>query len=149
MSDTSQGGGWWVASDSKWYPPEAHPDYRSHALRQEIPVPEADDGPPVSAAVRDISDRKQAWITIKHAATIVESSHDAIMSKDAHGFVTSWNPGAERLYGYTASEMIGRSIGILIPPGQDDELASILDRIWRGGNIPNSMETVRIRKGLS
>jgi PAS domain S-box-containing protein len=98
------------------------------------------------ADARDITERDWAWITIQHAATIVESSHDAITSKDARGFVTSWNPGAERLYGYTASEVIGRSTEVLIPPGHEDELASILDRVWRGEIIPSSMETIRIRK---
>jgi PAS domain S-box-containing protein len=95
---------------------------------------------------RDIAERHQAWITVQHAATIVESSHDAIISKDLRGFVTSWNPGAERLYGYMASEMIGRSIETLIPPGREDELPSILDRISRGEIIPSSTESIRIRK---
>ncbi|HWE70232.1 MAG TPA: PAS domain S-box protein, partial [Acidimicrobiales bacterium] len=86
-----------------------------------------------------------AGVTLQEAAAIVLSSHDAIISKDRHGIVTSWNPGAERLYGYSATEMIGKSIAILIPPELDDELPRILDRIERGETI-SSLESVRMRK---
>jgi len=65
-------------------------------------------------------------------AAIIESSDDAIVSKDLNGIVTSWNKGAERVFGYTAEEMIGTPIHRLIPPGRPDEEPSILERVRRG-----------------
>src|SRR5215468_3892476 len=76
---------------------------------------------------------------------MVQSADDAIVSKTLQGIVTSWNPGAERLFGYTASEMIGKSISILIPPDQPDEEPNILSRLVRGESIDH-YETKRIRK---
>lgn len=78
-------------------------------------------------------------------AAIVESSDDAIIGKDLDGMVLSWNKGAERLYGYTAEEMTGRPISILIPDGRPDELVTILERIRAGTRITHH-ETVRRTK---
>ncbi len=78
-------------------------------------------------------------------AAIVESSDAAIMSKDLNGLVTSWNKGAERMFGYTAEEMIGQSISKLTPPGRADEMPGILERIKRGEHV-DSYETVRFSK---
>jgi PAS domain S-box-containing protein len=76
---------------------------------------------------------------------IVQNADDAIVSKTLEGIVTSWNPGAEKLFGYTASEMIGKSISRLIPPDQPDEEPNILRRLVRG-EIIDHYETKRIRK---
>jgi PAS domain S-box-containing protein len=81
----------------------------------------------------------------QHLASIVESSDDAIISKDLDGIVTSWNGGAERLFGYTAEEAIGKSVTILIPEDRLNEEPTILERIRRGERI-NHYETVRRRK---
>jgi PAS domain S-box-containing protein len=78
-------------------------------------------------------------------AALVESSQDAILGKTLEGVVTSWNRGAERLYGYRPDEVVGRSVGLLIPPGHEDELPGILDRLKRGERV-ESFETVRRRK---
>jgi PAS domain S-box-containing protein len=78
-------------------------------------------------------------------AAIVESSNDAIVSKDLDGTIRSWNPGAERLFGYSAQEAIGQSITMLIPAGRDDEEPTIIDRIRRGLRVEH-YETVRRRK---
>src|ERR1700750_2704952 len=78
-------------------------------------------------------------------AAIVESSDDAIASKDLNGIVTSWNRGAERLFGYSADEMIGKSITLLIPAERQNEQPKILERIRRGEPIEH-YETVRLRK---
>lgn len=78
-------------------------------------------------------------------AAIVESSEDAIVSKDLDGIVTSWNEGARRIFGYTAEEMIGQSIALLIPKDRQDEEFSILTRIRRGERV-DPYDTVRRRK---
>jgi PAS domain S-box-containing protein len=78
-------------------------------------------------------------------AAIVESSDDAIISKDLNGIVQSWNEGAERLFGYSAKEMIGRSILHLIPPDQHDEETLILARVRRGERIEH-YQTTRLAK---
>jgi PAS domain S-box-containing protein len=80
-----------------------------------------------------------------HLAAIVESSQDAIISKTLQGIVLSWNTGAERLFGYSAEEMIGQSITILIPPERQDEEHEILARIARGDRVEH-FETVRLSK---
>jgi PAS domain S-box-containing protein len=81
-----------------------------------------------------------AWL-----AAIVESSDDAIVSKTLDGIVTSWNPAAERLFGYTAEEMIGRPIATLAAPDRENEMPAILESIRRGEKIDH-YETVRRRK---
>ncbi|MGD9868700.1 MAG: PAS domain S-box protein [Hyphomicrobiales bacterium] len=81
----------------------------------------------------------------RQLAAIVESSDDAIVSKDLNGVIASWNQGAERLFGYSAREAIGKSITMLIPPDRQDEEPAILERIRRGERV-NHFETVRRRK---
>ena len=78
-------------------------------------------------------------------AAIVESSDDAIVSKTLEGTITSWNPAAERLFGYTAEEVIGRPISILAPPDRENEMPANLERIRRGEKV-DRYETVRRRK---
>ncbi len=93
----------------------------------------------------DISGRKLAEKAAAALAAIVESSDDAIVSKDLNGILTSWNKGAERLFGYTAEEAIGQSVTMLIPPERLDEEPGILERIRHGESIEH-YETVRRRK---
>jgi PAS domain S-box-containing protein len=78
-------------------------------------------------------------------AAIVENSDDAIASKTLDGIVTSWNGAAERLFGYTAEEMVGRPIAVLAAPGRENEMPAILERICRGERVDH-YETVRRRK---
>jgi PAS domain S-box-containing protein len=78
-------------------------------------------------------------------ASIVESSDDAIISKDLNGVVVTWNKGAERIFGYTVDEMVGKPIALLIPPERTDEEPEILARLRRGERIDH-YETVRVRK---
>src|SRR5208283_3777873 len=78
-------------------------------------------------------------------AAIVASSDDAIVSKDLNGVVTSWNEGAERIFGYSSNEMIGNSIFTLIPRERQEEERAILERLRRGERLDH-VETVRIRK---
>jgi PAS domain S-box-containing protein len=78
-------------------------------------------------------------------AAIVDSSDDAIVSKDLNGIITSWNKSAERLFGYSAEEIIGKSVMILIPPDRQDEEPKILARLRRGERVDH-FETIRRRK---
>jgi PAS domain S-box-containing protein len=96
-------------------------------------------------AVQDITARKIAEEASHRLAAIVESSDDGIVSKDLNGIVTSWNPGAQRIFGYTAAEMIGRSILTIIPPELHDTESEILATIARGERIEH-FETIRLRK---
>ena len=78
-------------------------------------------------------------------ASIVQSSDDAIVSKNLEGIIMSWNQGAERLFGYTADEVIGKSINMLIPPDRIEEEPGILARLRRGERVDH-FETIRVRK---
>jgi PAS domain S-box-containing protein len=96
-----------------------------------------------TAAVRESEKRTETARALLGA--IVESSDDAIISKDLDGIITSWNPSAERIFGYTAAEAIGRSVTMLIPPDRRDEEPRILERLKRGERVDH-FETVRVRK---
>jgi diguanylate cyclase (GGDEF)-like protein/PAS domain S-box-containing protein len=78
-------------------------------------------------------------------ADIVQSSDDAIIGMTTDGLIVTWNPGAERIYGYRADEVVGRPMSILAPPGRSDELASVFESITRGERVDH-YETVRERK---
>ena len=93
----------------------------------------------------DISDRKRADMQAQRLAAIVELSDDAIVSKDLNGIITSWNHGAERLFGYTAEEVIGKPITMLIPPDRMGEEPEIIGRVRRGERVDH-YDTVRRRK---
>ena len=93
----------------------------------------------------DVTERKQAEETRALLAEIVASSDDAIISKDLHGAITSWNRGARELFGYAAQEVIGKLVTLLIPPDHIDEEQGILERIRRGERIDH-YETVRQHK---
>ena len=106
---------------------------------------ETEQGLLMCSSIRDITERKAAEQNLSHFRAVVESSHDAIIGKDLNGVVTSWNAGAERLFGYTESEIRGRSISLLVPPGAEDDLPRML-RELRSGERVDDYETVRVRK---
>lgn len=93
----------------------------------------------------DLTDRKRGEDAVQHLSAIVESSFDAIVSKDLDGFIRSWNRGAERLFGYAPAEAVGQHISMLIPPDHHDEEPKILARLRRGERI-ESYETIRQKK---
>jgi len=108
--------------------PEASADHISQSLLDELP------------ALRQKADRATGLM-----ASIVESSDDAIVSKTLEGVITSWNPGAERIFGYTAQEAIGQNISFIIPADRMAEETTILEKLRRGERI-NHFDTVRVRK---
>jgi len=93
----------------------------------------------------DIDDQKRAEEALIRLAAIVETSEDAIFSKDVNGDITSWNRGAEKMYGYTEQEMIGQPVSMLCPPDREREVGDMLERMRRGESIEHA-ETVRLRK---
>src|SRR5438132_3979814 len=94
---------------------------------------------------RDIGERERAYQEHANLAAIVSSSNDAIVSKTLDGVITSWNATAERMFGYTAEEAIGKPISIIVPRDRRDEEKAILDRV-RLGERTEHFETVRVTK---
>jgi PAS domain S-box-containing protein len=93
----------------------------------------------------DVTERKRGEQATHLLAAVVESSHDAIVSKDLDGTISSWNKGAERLFGYAAEEAVGQNITLIIPPDRRDEERVIIERLTRGERVDH-FETVRMRK---
>ena len=95
--------------------------------------------------LRDITERVRAEALREHLASVVDSSDDAIISKDLSGVITGWNRGAEKVFGYTAAEAVGKPMLMLFPNGRGEEEADILSRIGRGESVEH-FETLRVRK---
>ena len=95
-----------------------------------------------SKIARDITDRRQAAVASRRLAAVIESSDDAIITKDLNSIITSWNAAAERMFGYTAAEAIGQSIRMLIPAELQDEEDVVLAKIRAGDKIDH-YETIR------
>jgi PAS domain S-box-containing protein len=94
---------------------------------------------------RDVAEKRQAEVVSERLAAIVESSDDIIASKTLDGILTSWNKGAERILGYTADEIIGKHVSVLMPPEAIEDTEKILGRIRRGVKVEH-YETKRRRK---
>jgi len=118
----------------------AHDYVMKHNLARMVPAVKRE-----LRAAQERRDRRHAESASAYLASIVESCDDAIIGKTLDGTVLSWNPGAERIYGYSAAEMIGRSISLLIPSYRPEELPEIFETI-RQGKAVDGLETVRIRK---
>jgi PAS domain S-box-containing protein len=105
-----------------------------------------DSNPPVfTGFLRDLSEKAEVERVRSHMEQVVRGAQDAVFSKDLDARVTTWNPAAERLYGYTAEEAIGQSVAFIVPPDHQNEERVILDRIVAGERI-ETYETERIRK---
>jgi PAS domain S-box-containing protein len=98
-----------------------------------------------SKIARDVTESRRLERDARHFAAIVESSDDAIISKDLNGTIVSWNSAAERLFGYTAAEIVGRSVRVIIPPDRQSEEDHVLSSVRRG-EIVDHFETIRLRK---
>jgi PAS domain S-box-containing protein len=96
--------------------------------------------------IEDITLQRQAEQLRAHLAAIVESTDDAVITKTLEGIITSWNRGAEHIFGYRADEVIGKSITLLMPPDHVNEEPAILERLKRGERIDH-YETIRVSKG--
>ena len=145
-----------------WHPSECSSDPKQHdigagvelyALRNdgtEFPVEislsplETEEGNVVCGAIRDVTERKRAEQTREQLAAIVNYSNDAIIGKSLAGTIVNWNRGAERLYGYTAEEVLGKPLSILLPPGQTEDLPEILSKLRHGEIVIE--DTLRRRK---
>ena len=99
----------------------------------------------VMAAVRDVTERREASATAARLASIIQSSHDAVIGESLDRVITSWNPGAERLYGYSAAEMIGRHVDVLILPEARAAEREIQVAITRGDRV-EQYPSGRVRK---
>lgn len=127
---------------------ETVPDDRGGQTYLSIKFPLFDNDGSVTAVcgiATDITERKQLEIAQGRLAAIVADSTDAVISKDLNGIVTSWNAAAERLFGYTAEEMVGNPIAVLSPPDRPDEMPSILRKIQNGERL-SAFRTQRRRK---
>lgn len=106
---------------------------------------EGPDGVLVTAAIRDITERKRREFDLSCLAAVVQSSHDAIVGLTPEGIILTWNSGAERIYGYRAHEVMGRSIQLISPPDPPVETPTLLERVARGEFV-EPFEAVRMKK---
>jgi len=106
---------------------------------------ETSEGLLISAAVRDVSDRKAAEQRINELAVVVESSQDAILTQTLEGVITFWNAAAARMYGYSSAEAIGQHVSMLAPAECGEEIDTLLARLRRGERIDHC-ETLRVTK---
>jgi PAS domain S-box-containing protein len=98
-----------------------------------------------SAVHRDVTEQRRAFEGAQRMAAIVEGSNDAIFGRTLDGMITSWNPAAERMYGYSSKEIIGRSIDLLVPEDRVEELETLVTKINAGVAVER-LETVRLRR---
>ena len=96
------------------------------------------------AFLRDLRERTRAQEALAQLAAIVHGSDDAVIGVSLGGDITTWNPGAESLYGYSAEEAVGRPISMLVPPGEGDEITAIVGRFYRGEAV-GQYETIQVR----
>ena len=100
----------------------------------------------ISAIVRDITERKNAEVKIQRLANIVESSNDAIITISLDGIITTWNKGAEQIYGYSSEEILGKSVSIVAPEHLKNETKKLIEKVKLGEKIQHYV-TSRLRKG--
>lgn len=116
------------------------------ALLETLPVPD-EEGNLIEfrTSLSDITERKNAEISVARLAALVKSSDDAIVGMDLDGYILSWNSGAQKIFGYAADEMVGKTIEHLLPPVQVEKMKDILKMVKNGETVKN-YETMRIKK---
>ena len=122
-----------------------HKDGREFPVEISLSPLETEEGVLVSSAIREITERKRVEEAARKLAAIVESSDDAIIGKDLNGIIVSWNQGAERMFGYSADEAVGRDISLIYPPEHVDDEIETMDRLRQGDRIEHK-EAVRVAK---
>lgn len=120
-------------------------DGTEFALEISLNPLETEHGTLVLSVLRDVSEHKRRDVEASHFRSVVEFSQDAIIGKDLDGVIISWNSGARRLYGYTAPEVIGKSVSILVPQNHENEIPELLRRI-KAGEVIENYDTIRVRK---
>jgi PAS domain S-box-containing protein len=103
------------------------------------------DGRALCVVATDLTEFKRTQAGLQRLAAIVESTEDAILSKNLHGAILTWNPAAERLFGYSAEEIIGRNIAVLIPENCRAEVAAVEEKVLQGARVQD-YETIRLKK---
>jgi diguanylate cyclase (GGDEF)-like protein/PAS domain S-box-containing protein len=121
------------------------PEQTQHWITSHYPVSINDQITGIGIVLIDITERERLEHTRRYLSAIVDGSGDAIFSADPDGVVTSWNAAAERLFGYTAAEMIGHGAGLIAPPDLVDEQVQMRARL-RAGGPPEELETIRLHK---
>jgi PAS domain S-box-containing protein len=99
----------------------------------------------VSETARDVTEQRRAYEAAQRLAAIVQNCEDAIIGRDLDGIITSWNPAAEQMYGYSSQEIVGKPIDLFVPEDQAHETDTILSRIKAGKHV-EQLETQRVRK---
>jgi PAS domain S-box-containing protein len=99
----------------------------------------------VSTIAHDLTEQKEALASAQRMAAIVEYSDDAIIARTLDGIITSWNAAAERMFGYSSQEMVGKSVDLLIPGGRSNEVKGVVAKISAGDAVEH-LETIRVRK---
>jgi PAS domain S-box-containing protein len=125
--------------------PGLRKDGREILLEIDLTLLKVDAGTFAMASIVDITERRENQQNLQRLAAIVQASDDAIVSETLEGIVTSWNPGAARLFGYSAEEMVGKAMSVMLPAGRLTEEIDILNRVRQGGWVDH-FETVRKRK---
>jgi len=123
---------------------ECHPVHKKWIEVHACPYGEG-----IAIFFRDISNRKRAEASRAQLAAIVESSDDAIIGQSVEGLIVSWNAAAEKLYGYSEAEAIGRSFGMLFPIERSHELVPMLDQVRKGERVKHFETTQRTKDGAS
>jgi diguanylate cyclase (GGDEF)-like protein/PAS domain S-box-containing protein len=118
---------------------------RAVELRGKVVFDDFGEAERLVGTARDVTDEREVRRNRDLLSYVVESSDDAIITKNSRGIITSWNRGAERLYGYSSQEAIGRDVSLIVPPGGEEEQAEMTRQVFSGESV-HQIETTRLRR---